>query len=106
MAHSTAGEPRPYQGGVKFIEETKDMRVALFSCLVLALAGFSTAAFAKHTHHVHHAWHGHPEMLSTQARWPAGEILTTVGTPECHLQGRLFRAAHHCPPEAVAAAPR
>jgi hypothetical protein len=78
------------------------MRVALLSCLVLA--AFSTAAFARHTHH---AWHyGDHGMVSAQSRGPAGEALTMVGTPECHLQGRLFRATHHCPPEAVAAAPR
>jgi hypothetical protein len=36
----------------------------------------------------------------------SAESLTTVGTPDCHLQGRLLRVAHHCPPEAVTAAPR
>ena len=77
--------------------------IALLSSLLLASAAFSSPALARH---VHHARHGHHGMHSAQARAPARENLTTVGTPECHLQGRLFRAAHHCPPEAVAAAPR
>jgi hypothetical protein len=74
-------------------------RIALLSCLVLASAAVATAAFAKHHRHAHHG------TLSAQARVPA-ESLTTVGTPDCHVQGRLLRAAHHCPPAAVAAAPR
>jgi hypothetical protein len=74
-------------------------RIALLSCLVLASAAVSTAALAKHYRHTHHG------TLAAQARAPA-ESLTTVGTPDCHVQGRLLRAAHHCPPAAIAAAPR
>jgi hypothetical protein len=69
-------------------------------CLLLASAGVTTAAAARHAHHRIH----HP--LSARYRAPAPEILTSVGTPDCHVQGRLLRAANHCPPEAVAAAPR
>jgi hypothetical protein len=71
-------------------------KIALLSCLLLASAAFTTAAVAKHRHH---------RAYSAQARAPA-ESLTTIGTPDCHVQGRLLRAAHHCPPAAVAAAPR
>lgn len=78
----------------------KNMRRIAFCCLVMASASFATAAVARHAHHRH----PHHTMISTQARAPA-ESLTTVGTPDCHVQGRLLRAAHHCPPEAVAAAP-
>jgi hypothetical protein len=67
-------------------------KIALLSCLVLASAAFASAAAAKH--HNHHRVQAHAESL------------TTVGTPDCHLQGRLLRVAHHCPPEAVTAAPR
>jgi hypothetical protein len=74
-------------------------KIALLSCLVLASAAVATTAFARHTHHKY-AHHG---TLAAQAR---AESLTTVGTPDCHVQGRLLRAAHHCPPAAVAAAPR
>lgn len=70
-------------------------KVALLSCLVLASAAFASAAAAKHYHHHRAHW--------AQAH---AESLTTVGTPDCHLQGRLLRVAHHCPPEAVTAAPR
>jgi hypothetical protein len=71
-------------------------KIVLSSCLVLASAALTTAAVAKHAYHRMH-W--------AQARAPAAESLTTVGTPDCHVQGRLLRVAHHCPPEAVAAAP-
>ena len=71
-------------------------KIALLSCLVLASAAFTTAAVARHAHH---------RTLSAQNRAPAVESLTTVGTPDCHVQGRLLRVAHHCPPDAVAAAP-
>jgi hypothetical protein len=67
-------------------------KIALLSCLVLASAAFASAAAAKHYHH--HRAQAHAESL------------TTVGTPDCHLQGRLLRVAHHYPPEAVTAAPR
>ncbi|SHL30511.1 hypothetical protein SAMN05444159_5569 [Bradyrhizobium lablabi] len=73
-------------------------KIALLSCLILASTAVSTAALARHYRHTH-------ETLAAQARVPA-ESLTTVGTPDCHVQGRLLRAAHHCPPAAVAAAPR
>jgi hypothetical protein len=65
--------------------------------MVFAPTAFTTAAIAKHTHHRKHSAHIHS---------PAPESLTTVGTPDCHVQGRLLRMAHHCPPEAVAAARR
>jgi hypothetical protein len=71
-------------------------KILLLSCLALTSAATTTAAVARHAHH---------RTLSAQARAPA-ESLTTVGTPDCHVQGRLLRAAHHCPPAAVAAAPR
>jgi hypothetical protein len=70
------------------------------SCLALTLAALAAAAAAKHAYHAHHRTHW------AQARAPEAESLTTVGTPDCHVQGRLLRAAHHCPPAAVAAAPR
>jgi hypothetical protein len=76
-------------------------KIVLISCLLLTSAAVTTAAAAKHVHHRH----GHHGTLTAQARVPA-ESLTTVGTPDCHVQGRLLRAAHHCPPAAVAAAPR
>jgi hypothetical protein len=72
-------------------------KLALSSCLILGTAAFSTTAVARHAHH---------RILSAEARAPAAESLTTVGTADCHVQGRLLRAAHHCPPAAVAAAPR
>lgn len=71
-------------------------KIALLSCLVLASATLTAAADARHVHH---------KRLPVVERAPAAESLTTVGTPDCHVQGRLLRAAHHCPPEAVAAAP-
>jgi hypothetical protein len=77
-------------------------KIALF-CLVLASAAFTNAALAENTHYKH----AHHRTLSDRYRPPAPAVenLTTVGTPDCHIQGRLFRAAHHCPPAAVAAAP-
>jgi hypothetical protein len=72
-------------------------KIALLICLPLAMSAIATAAFAKHTHHRKHWAH----MAA-----PAAESLTTVGTPDCHVQGRFLRIAHHCPPEAIAAAPR
>jgi hypothetical protein len=75
-------------------------KTVLVSCLALTTATFTTAAIAKHIHHKHHGTH------FAQTRAPAAESLTTVGTPDCHVQGRLLRAAHHCPPAGVAAAPR
>jgi hypothetical protein len=72
-------------------------KIVLMSCLALTPAAFATAALAKHAYHRTH---------SAQARTAAAESLTTVGTPDCHVQGRLLRAAHHCPPAAVAASPR
>jgi hypothetical protein len=74
-------------------------KIALLICLPLAMSAFATAAFATHTHHRKHWAH-------VRAAAPAAETLTTVGTPDCHVQGRFLRIAHHCPPEAVAAAPR
>ena len=72
-------------------------KIALLICLPLGMSAIATAAFAKHTHHRKHWAH----MAA-----PAAESLTTVGTPDCHVQGRFLRIAHHCPPEAIAAAPR
>jgi hypothetical protein len=71
-------------------------KLALLSCVVLASATVTTTADARHRHHKLQAWD----------RAPAAERLTTVGTPDCHVQGRLLRAANHCPPEAISAAPR
>jgi hypothetical protein len=80
------------------MDEVKRMRkILLLTCLLLAPAVFATAAVANHTHHRKHWAH---------IRAPAAESLTTVGTPDCHVQGRLLRVAHHCPPDAIAAAPR
>jgi hypothetical protein len=77
-------------------------KIVFVSCLALTSAALTTAVVARqaHTRHAHHRTH------LAQARAPAAESLTTVGTPDCHVQGRLLRAAHHCPPAAVAAAPR
>ena len=72
-------------------------KIALSSCLVLASATLATAAVAKHAYYRAHI---------AQYRAPAAESLTSVGTLDCHVQGRLLRAAHHCPPAAVAATPR
>jgi hypothetical protein len=74
------------------------MRKLVLSCLVLVSAAFATAAVAKHAHH---------RALPAQERAPApaAESLTTIGTPDCHTQGRLLRIANHCPPAAIAAAP-
>lgn len=77
-------------------------KIALLSGLLLASAACATAADAKHTRPTN----AHYRMLPAQNRAPMPESLTTVGTPDCHVQGRLLRAAHHCPPEAVTAAPR
>jgi hypothetical protein len=82
------------------MDEVKKMRkIVLLACLVLATSAFTTAAFANHTHHRKHWAH-------IRAPAPAAESLTTVGTPDCHVQGRFLRIAHHCPPDAIAAAPR
>lgn len=72
-------------------------KIAMLSCL-LALS--ATPAVARHSHHVHHRMHW------VQRQAPAPQITTMVGTPDCHVQGRFLRIAHHCPPEAIAAAPR
>ena len=78
------------------------MRQLSWVCgLVLASAAFTAPAAARH---VHHRIHHYP--LSARYRAQATEVLTSVGTPDCHVQGRLLRAANHCPPQAVAAAPR
>jgi len=74
-------------------------KIAMLSCLLAATA-FATPAVARHTDHVRH------RMQRVHRVAPAPESLTSVGTPDCHVQGRLLRIAHHCPPEAVAAAPR
>jgi len=74
-------------------------KIAMLSCLLLAAAS-ATPAVVRHTHHVHHGMH------RVHRAAPAPESLTSVGTPDCHVQGRFLRIAHHCPPEAVAAAPR
>jgi hypothetical protein len=82
------------------MDEVKKMRkIALMVCILFASAAFTTAAGAKHTHHRKHWAH-------IRAPAPAAESLTTVGTPDCHVQGRFLRMAHHCPPDAIAAAPR
>ncbi|MGO8912048.1 MAG: hypothetical protein ACLQDM_22350 [Bradyrhizobium sp.] len=82
------------------MDEVKTMRkIALLTCLALAMPALTTAALASHSHNRKH-W-GH-----IRAPAPAAESLTTVGTPDCHVQGRFSRIAHHCPPDAIAAAPR
>jgi hypothetical protein len=74
-------------------------KLASLTCLAFAATAFASAVTAKHHDHHKHWFHvGGPR--------PAAETLTTVGTPDCHVQGRLLRIAHHCPPAAVAAAPR
>jgi hypothetical protein len=70
----------------------------LVSVAFAATVTFSSVAAAKHHHYRHH-WH---QIIRPVPQ----ESLTTVGTPDCHVQGRLLRIAHHCPPEAVAAGPR
>jgi hypothetical protein len=72
---------------------------ALMTCMIFAATvGFTAAATANHHHHQHHHWAraGRPA--------PPPESLTSVGTPDCHVQGRFLRIAHHCPPDAIAAA--
>ncbi|MDR3469856.1 MAG: hypothetical protein P4M07_28335 [Xanthobacteraceae bacterium] len=71
-------------------------KIAVYSCLLLASAAVTTAATAKHSRHRMHVVRYH--VLPT-------ESLTTVGTPDCHVQGRLLRTAHHCPPQTISAAP-
>jgi len=75
-------------------------KLALLICPAFATAAFMGAATAKHHHHHHKHW------VRIGGPTPAAESLTTVGTPDCHVQGRFLRIAHHCPPEAIAAAPR
>jgi len=80
------------------MDEVKKMRkIALIVCILFASAAFTAAAGAKHTHDRKHWAH---------IRAPAADSLTTVGPPDCHVQGRFLRMAHHCPPDAIAAAPR
>jgi hypothetical protein len=71
-------------------------KIAVYSCLLLASAAVTTAATAKHSRHRMHVARDH----ALQSESP-----TTIGTPDCHVQGRLLRAAHHCPPQAISAAP-
>jgi hypothetical protein len=76
----------------------KMKKFALLACMTFVAAmGFPNGAAAKH-HHRHH-WHQVVRPVPQRS-------VVMVGTPECRLQGRLFRVTHHCPPEAVAAAPR
>ncbi len=75
--------------------------IALFYSLAMLSSVLTTAALADNTHPARH----HRRLL-VRERVPAPESLTTIGTPDCHVQGRLLRAANHCPPAAVAAAPR
>ena len=86
--------------GLRSFDEEKMRKLTLLTCLAFAATAFTSAATAKYHHHHHKHWAhiGGPP--------PAAESLTTVGTPDCHVQGRLLRIAHHCPPAAVAAAPR
>jgi hypothetical protein len=73
-------------------------KLAQLICMTFAATMiFASGAAAKH-HHPHH-WHQVIRSVPQQS-------LTMVGTPDCHVQGRFLRIAHHCPPEAVAAAPR
>jgi hypothetical protein len=61
-------------------------KIVFVSCLALISAALTTAVFARqahtrqaHTRHVHH------RTYLAQARAPAAESLTTVGTPTKHL---------------------
>jgi hypothetical protein len=67
---------------------------------VAAVACTSAATARHHYHHHHGIWARVARPL------PSQESLTSVGTPDCHVQGRFLRMAHHCPPDAIAAAPR
>jgi hypothetical protein len=72
-------------------------KFAALTCMTFAaVVSFANGAAAKH-HHRH--WHQVVRPVPQQS-------VAMVGTPECRLQGRLFRVTHHCPPEAVAVAPR
>jgi len=78
-------------------------RLSLLSCLAFVVALACTSAAAARHHHDHH----HHGIWARAAKpVPPQQSLTMVGTPDCHVQGRFFRVTHHCPPEAVAAAPR
>jgi hypothetical protein len=62
-------------------------------CMALAPAAFSSAAFA-----------GDDTGSSAQNRAPIIVAQVGIGTPDCHIQGTLWRAANGCPPEAIAEA--
>ena len=75
-------------------------KTTLMTFMVFAVAfGFTAAASANHHRHQNH-W------AQVVRPVPPQESLTSVGTPDCHVQGRFLRMAHHCPPDAIAAAPR
>jgi hypothetical protein len=75
-------------------------KLSLFAFLAFVIAaGCTGAATARHHHH-----HGSWARIAKPV--PPQQSVTMVGTPDCHVQGRFFRVTHHCPPEAVAAAPR
>ena len=82
-------------------------KVALFCLVLSSSAALSTVALAVHASEVHAAPRHHHHTLAASGYLAAAptESWTSIGTPDCHTQGRLFRVAHHCPPAAVAAAP-
>jgi hypothetical protein len=69
-------------------------KIAMLSCLFLAAAS-ATPALARHSHYMHHRMH------AVQRTAPLHESQTSVGGPDCHVQGRFSRIANHCPPEAI-----
>lgn len=62
-------------------------------CVLLAPTAFSSAALAE-------------DGAGNSAQNTAPIIVAQVGigTPDCHIQGTLWRAANGCPPEAIAEA--
>jgi len=84
---------------LRSFNEEKMRKLTLLTCLAFAATALASTANAKQHHHHHKHW-AHSGLP------PAAERLITVGTPDCHVQGRFLRIAHHCPPEAIVAAPR
>jgi hypothetical protein len=72
-------------------------KIAVLLFLLFGSAALTTATDAKTDRR---------KPLVTQDHARKSESLTKIGTPDCHAQGRLLRAANHCPPAAIAAAPR
>jgi len=86
---------------IRRILEARMKKPVLLICTILAASAFAGAAPARHyDRYHHHHWVGSTRPV------PPPESLTSVGTPDCHAQGRFLRIAHHCPPDAIAAARR